>query len=94
MPGSLCPRYRVGEPQRAAGMVGNRSLQDDAGVQNREHGKLPKGCEGERDIANALGPRKPGAGASEAPEYSARGKATYTGKGARESTFSSTHSPQ
>jgi hypothetical protein len=40
MLGSLCTRYRVGEPQSAEGMVGNRYLPDDAVVQNREHGKL------------------------------------------------------
>ena len=48
MLGSLGTRYRVGEPQRAEGMVGNRYLQDDAAVQNREHGRLPKGWQGER----------------------------------------------
>ena len=51
MLGSLCTRYRVGEPQRAEGMVGNRYLPDDAGVQNRAHGKLPTGWEGERNVA-------------------------------------------
>jgi hypothetical protein len=67
MLGSLCTRYRVGEPQSAEGMVGNRYLPDDAVVQNREHGKLLKGWEGERDNANALRSSQPLSGASEAP---------------------------
>ena len=41
--------------------------------------------------ANALRSNQPVEGASVAPEYSERGKAAYRGKGARESTFSSTH---
>jgi hypothetical protein len=48
-------------------MVGNRYLPDDAVVQNREHGKLLKGWEGERDNANALRSSQPLSGASEAP---------------------------
>jgi hypothetical protein len=74
-------------------MVGNRHLPDDVAVQDREHGKLPKGCKGERS-AKALGPSKPFSGASVAPSYSEVGKARHRGKGARELTFSSTHEPQ
>ena len=36
-------REHVGEPQRAEGISGNRHLPGVAGVQDREHGKLPTG---------------------------------------------------
>ena len=44
--------------------------------------------------ANALRSHHPAEGASVAPEDSEAGKARYMGKGARESTFSSTHYQQ
>jgi hypothetical protein len=43
LPEGLPIRERVGEPQRAEGISGNRHLPDVAGVQDREHGKLPTG---------------------------------------------------
>ena len=45
-------------------------------------------------VADALGSNQPVLGASVAPEYSEAGKTNHMGKGARESTFSSTHYQQ
>ena len=50
-PECLLIRERVGEPQRAEGISGHRHLPDVAGVQDREHGKLPPGWEGEWNVA-------------------------------------------
>jgi hypothetical protein len=83
----------VGEPQRAAGRVGNRALPDDAVVQHREQGKRRQGWEGEWDNAKALRSRPPVSGASEAPSDSERRTAAHRGQGARESPLRSTHDP-
>jgi len=58
---------RGGEPQEAAGIVGNRHRPEVTGVQDREPGKLPKGGEGERRVAKALRSHTPVSGAAVAP---------------------------
>jgi hypothetical protein len=71
-------------------MVANRHLSDVGGVQDREHGKLPKGWQGGRS-RQGLMVQYAWIGSGGGAVVLGGGKAHHRGKGARELTFSSTH---